>query len=199
LGVIRNFKLSFYFIFTAVAVALFGASTAEASTVRALSLEGLVVHSHIVVFGEAYKMDTHRDEHGYIVRSFNVRVRDYLVGSGQREITVRLAGGSLDGRGRLVPGEAELSLNEGVILFLERVTAKPMPFYVVAGMAQGRFAVNGDPTAGGASVTRELGDLNLVGDVDDRVMGLGRANTSTFIPYEEFVEAIRRLAADLDR
>lgn len=190
-------RLYRYFVRSALLplfIVLFCTGRAHTSTVRALSLEGLVSHADIVVYGSARSVETHRGEHGRIVRSFEVEVRDYLVGSGPSQIQVRLAGGSLNGRGRLVPGEAELLLNEGAVLFLERVAGTSEPLFYVVGMAQGRFEVVGDPAAGSARVTRTLGDLNLVGDVDDRVMGLGRANTSTFIPYEDFVAEIKRLA-----
>ncbi len=166
---------------------------AGATTVMALSLEGLTLGADAVVMGTATDVRTHRDSSGRIVRSVSYRVDEYVVGGGPNQVFIRLQGGVLDGVGRRVPGEIELPAGEPTLLFLEQVPSEDETFFV-AGVAQGRFDVMRDEQTGERFVARTLGSINLVGDVDSDSLLVARPHTSTFVSLETFRAAIFRIA-----
>jgi hypothetical protein len=142
---------------------------------------------------------THRDSRGNIVRSVSFLVDEYIVGDGEREITIRLQGGVLDGIGRKVPGDVDLEPGEPALLFVERSRSDEndeTAVFVVVGMRQGRFGVMRNGRTGERFITRTLGSLRLVGEVEDDSFGLGRADTCTFILFDTFAAAIRKLASE---
>ncbi|MDJ0763728.1 MAG: hypothetical protein QNJ97_12165 [Myxococcota bacterium] len=166
----------------------------QAATVLALSLDSLIERADAVVSGHAIRTRTHRNAKGQIVRSIAYHVDSYIVGKGSKEVVVRLQGGSLNGIGRIVPGEVDLDLDKETVLFLTKIPNESGPVFVIVGMAQGKFNVIQDPDTSARFIARTLTDLHLVGDPGRDVFDLGRANTSTFIPYDDFVRAVQHRA-----
>lgn len=183
------------FIFVLLVCSFVSGETA-ASTVRALSLSDLVSSSDAVVLGRAIRVETHRDKRGNIVRTVKYSVDEYLVGAGDKQILIRLQGGELDGIGRKVPGETDLSPGERTLLFIERVRAGDRIVFVIVGMGQGRFGVVDDQNGRCLFLTRTVGSVNLVGEPRDDSMGLGRAETSTFLSFDTFVDAVGEIARE---
>lgn len=118
------------------------ARSAEASIAIEMTLDRLLQRSHLVVVGtptEAHAMWEPTDDTGgkRIVTYSRVAIERIVDGHLDRQETwVRTLGGTVDGIGQRVFGEAELELNRPVLLFLR---ARQDGTHMVAGMAQGEF------------------------------------------------------------
>ncbi len=177
-----------------VVALLVTAQTANATTMRAYSKEELVLNADVVVIGRAVKIESHRNKRGTTVRRVTFRVEEYVVGKGTPQITIQLFGGTLNGIVSKVSGEANLSLNTPTLLFLGASQTNEK-IYRIVGMAQGHFRIIEDTKSQSRFFTRSLGkDLHLVDEVKNDNMGLGQNRTSTFIPYNQFISEIKRLA-----
>jgi len=95
---------------------------ALASTVQALDLEQLLRASDEVFVGEATAAEVHYDDRGRIVTDVRVRIAESLAGERRagEEVVLRCLGGSLDGLGMRVAGEAQLAVGERALLFTRR-------------------------------------------------------------------------------
>lgn len=95
---------------------------ALASTVMALDLGELLRASDEVFVGEAIDAEVHRDALGRIVTDVSVRIAESIAGERGvgEEVVLRCLGGSLDGLGMQVPGEARLAVGETALVFARR-------------------------------------------------------------------------------
>jgi hypothetical protein len=95
---------------------------ARASTVDALALEGLTAAADEVFIAEAISESVHRDDRGRIVTDLRLRVAESLAGerSAGEEVVLRCLGGSIDGVGMRVAGEAQLAVGETAVVFARR-------------------------------------------------------------------------------
>ncbi|MBW2277475.1 MAG: hypothetical protein JRF63_08285 [Deltaproteobacteria bacterium] len=168
--------------------------TALASTVRGLTLSDLVVESDIVVRGRAVSKHAFRHPRLGIVSVLKVAVDARLVGDCEERIEVLLLGGELETSATDVPGEADIKVGDEALLFLSSAMDGSGRFRVV-GMSQGAFAVMRQPGSAHAFATRDLGNLNLIGELGEDDLGLVRACTSTFIR----LELLEALVIDLAR
>ena len=167
---------------------------ALATTVKAYAMEDLVSESDSVVIGRAVKIEHHKDERGKIVRSVNFKVDQYITGKGSSEIVLRLAGGTIGNVRTRVFGELDLTVNETVLLFVARLLNPRQDIYYPVGMGQGRFLLMADAQTGKRFVTQTVGaGLNLVDEIQDDPMGIGRNGVCIFVSLERFVERIHTI------
>jgi hypothetical protein len=121
-----------------LAAALLGAFCACAATAPALSLEGLVDRSPLIVEGSVTNSWTAWDSHHrYIWTHHEVRVIHAMRGSGAT-VTVSEPGGSLDGVNQAFSGSTSYFPNEHVVLFLFRT---PIGYWRTTGGGLGKFTV----------------------------------------------------------
>jgi hypothetical protein len=112
---------------------------ALASVVQALSLEDLTRKADLIVVGVGGETQARRSADGrLIVTDVNVDVQDVLKGSIKKgdAVVVTVLGGTLDGLGLRVPGEASIPQGRPALLFLYRNGSAGNDLRVV-GMAQG--------------------------------------------------------------
>lgn len=150
----------------ALLLALFSPPTASASVVVPLDLDALCDHSAAIVLGRVEARESRwTEDHSAIYTDVTVRVLDALKGEARPgdTVVVRRLGGSVDGMGMKVFGEASYALGEEVVVFLERRGGPgnevPGVLWTV-GMAQGKLrvaTVNGQPMA-----LRDLSGLSLL-------------------------------------
>jgi hypothetical protein len=122
-------------------------ATAVASVVKALSLEELTRKADVIVVGVGADAQARRNDDGrLIVTDVSVDVQQVLKGGAKAgdDVIVTLLGGSLDGLGLRVPGEASIPLGKPALLFLYRSGKEGRDLRVV-GMAQGVMAMQGEP------------------------------------------------------
>lgn len=137
-------------------------TSAGASVVVPLDLDALCDHSAAIVLGRVEARESHwTEDHSAIYTDVTVRVLDAMKGEARPgdTVTVRRLGGSVDGMGMKVFGEASYAPGEEVVVFLERRGGMTNVLWTV-GMAQGKLrvaTVNGQPMA-----LRDLSGLSLL-------------------------------------
>ncbi|NOY90778.1 MAG: hypothetical protein GXP55_06160, partial [Deltaproteobacteria bacterium] len=154
-------------LFSCLALFFFGAQ-AHAATVEALDLTALTQAADEVFVAEAVAADVHRDARGRIVTDVRVRVAESLLGerAAGEEVVLRCLGGSLDGIGMRVPGEAQLAVGETALVFARRADGG---WLRAVGMSQGvlpmRAGAQGwlvEPGGAGLSLVRRSGAGRLL-------------------------------------
>jgi hypothetical protein len=166
-----------------------------ATTMRGLSLSNLVTEADAVVLGRALAIETLENSRGRIFRQVSFQVDSYILGQGPATVVVRLLGGRIGRRAVAVSGEAELTVGQEAVLFLER-RPRAEEGYVVLGMTQGMFRVIADQRTQERFAARELGDLHLLGAPEPDSHGLSQGDSCFFIPLATFIEEIRRAAQE---
>jgi len=143
----------------------FGAQV-RAATVEALDLRALTRAADEVFVGEAVAADVHRDARGRIVTDVRLRIAESLLGErvAGEEVELRCLGGSIDGIGMQVPGEARLDVGERALVFARRADGG---WLRAVGMSQGVLPMR--PGAAGWLVEPGGAGLSLV-----RRSGAGR-------------------------
>jgi hypothetical protein len=122
-------------------------SRALASVVKALSLEDMTRKADVIVVGVGAEAQARRNDDGrLIVTDVSVDVQQVLKGGAKAgdDVIVTLLGGSLDGLGLSVPGEASIPIGKPALLFLYRSGKEGRDLRVV-GMAQGVMPMQGEP------------------------------------------------------
>lgn len=122
----------------ALAGAFWLVAQARASTVRGLSLEELTHKADLIVVGVAEESQSRRHIDGkLIVTDVSLRVEQVLKGKAKVHdtVVVTLLGGTLDGIGLSVPGEASLPQGKQALVFLQH--APRSHDLRIVGMAQG--------------------------------------------------------------
>jgi hypothetical protein len=161
---------------------------------KAYSMEQLVSDSDSVVIGRAVKVEHKKNRRGKIVRSVDFKVDEYIVGAGPPRIVVQLSGGTIGNVRTRVFGEIDLTVNQLVLLFVRQSLNTPKPVYYIVGMGQGRFDVVTDPRTVDRFVSQIIGEgINLVDEIDDDPMGIGRSGVCIFVSLERFVLRIRKI------
>ena len=74
-------------------------------------------------------------------------------------ITLRKLGGKVGNRSVIVPGTEEFQVGQECVLFLEKT---PQDYFVILGMAQGKFDITSDPTTLEKFVVRNTHQLHLI-------------------------------------
>lgn len=122
------------------AVLALAAPKAQASVLVPLDTRALVTRADRIVVGVVEGQSSHwiDDSRSAIVTDVRVRVRQAMLGAREGEIlTVRRLGGSVDGIGMRVFGEASYAPGEEILLFAER---RGEDLYAV-GMTQGKLRI----------------------------------------------------------
>ena len=106
-----------------LAVALGAVPAVLASVVKSLSLEELTRKADLIVVGVGAEAQARRNDDGrLIVTDVSVDVQQVLKGDAKAgdDVIVTLLGGTLDGLGLRVPGEASIPIGQPALLFLYR-------------------------------------------------------------------------------
>lgn len=164
-----------------------------ATTMKAYSMEDLVAESDVVVIGRATKIEHHKNERGKLVRSVTFNVDEYVVGRGPSRIVLQLAGGTIGNIRTRVFGEVNLKVHEDVLLFVKEAQSTREPAYSIVGMRQGRFVILKDEQTGMRFISQMVVGLNLVDEVGDDPMGIGRGNVCIFVSLDRFMVRIRQI------
>lgn len=142
---------------------LFGLSlaiprSAGASILQTLDTPELVRRAEHILVGTVEGQRSHwaDESHSAIVTDVNIRVTTALRGARAGDVvTVRRLGGTVDGIGMRVFGEASYAAGEEVLLFAER---RGEALYAV-GMTQGKLHVNRDGVTKSVSVDLQGAEL----------------------------------------
>lgn len=134
-------------------------TSAWATTLLKLDLDALISHSEQIVAAEVTEIKAEQVQ-GRIFTNITIKVIERFKGSGADTITFRQLGGRYGDLVTYVPGQPDFSVNERVLLFLERPSqGQPL---VVTGMAQGKFKLQEDPATKQAYVVPALGHTPLL-------------------------------------
>ncbi len=150
------------------------ATPATATIVQALGVEQMAREADVVVHGRVTERTAAWNEgKSRIYTVTKVEILDPLKGphTAGAVIQIRQLGGTVDGIGQTVVGNATLKVGEEVLLFLDHDPAKGLHY--VVGMAQGKFAV--DRRGETPTIVRDLGGLALADLGKDGLNGLQHA------------------------
>lgn len=152
----------------AVALAVgWTARPASATILRELGLSELVRQADRVVVARV-EARVSRWEGGRIVTDVTLRVEDSAKGDARvgERVVVTTMGGSVDGIGMKVVGEAAFVKGETALVFMVASGAAAVRTWEVVGMAQGRMPVTVDAATGLRQVRADLAGASLL--VKDR-------------------------------
>ncbi|MFN3198606.1 MAG: hypothetical protein ACE366_09375 [Bradymonadia bacterium] len=133
---------------------------ADATVMKALSLDQMVKQSDVIVRGEVVAQHSAWNEAGNRIYTVTeLKVMEPLKGQATSEtiIKIRQLGGTVDGITQNIAGNALLSTGEEVAIFL-RADAEKSLHYVV-GMAQGKYTI--DRSSGTPMVVRQMHGLSF--------------------------------------
>ena len=91
-------------------------------------------------------------------------------------ISLRRLGGKLQKRTFVIPGASQYSVGQESVLFLEKTTKD---YFIILGMAQGKFDVVVDPKTKEKMLVRDTLDMNLVKKNGQRWGALSHGDTSS--------------------
>ncbi len=137
--------------FIVVAAALFVSTilltTSHATSVVKLADDGLVRLSSIIVEGRVTSVHSEWNaDHTQIQTLVTIRVSDSIKGAAPGDLLVlRLLGGQVGDTVMELVGGPTFSVDENVIVFLEKDAPELMP---ITGLFQGKFTVTADPSTG---------------------------------------------------
>ncbi len=120
---------------------LISAGVASATTVAKLTLEQLIEASDRIVVGEVESTEAFvRD--GRVLTRIVVDVEDVWKGESTDEVEIIHLGGRTEKLATRVHGMPHFSVGERALLFLEQ--PKGHEHFVVTGLSQGKYAIDGD-------------------------------------------------------
>jgi hypothetical protein len=123
------------------------ASLAQASTVQKLSFDGLVDEADVIVRGKVEELkNSPASDRSSVSTVIRVSVEKQFKGIKVSSVTIEQPGGSLGTVIQSVPGSAEFSSGEDVILFLKR---RRKGAFAVVGGKQGKFTAKAQPGSSG--------------------------------------------------
>lgn len=168
------------------ALALAGASTANATTVLKMSLKDLATKSSSVVVvkveDQVARYDTNKEIYTYI----SLRVLDPVKGAKKDDvITIRQLGGVVDNIASIVPGIPTFKKGEEVVVFLSQKDAAGYP--MVMGLQQGKYTIREDEN-GTKRVRNELDGTTLI-DASGRTLENAKVNADRSL--QSFLDGIR--------
>lgn len=146
-------------------------SAAVGSTFIAMDQKALVASADAVVRGQVRSVDSFwNDDHTLILTEATFEVDKVLVGSASGSVTVRTAGGTVDGYTVEAAGFPSFLVGERALLFLERDDQRPLggarnPGYRITGYQLGHYRIFHDrqgreiavPTAGAGLMLAKAG------------------------------------------
>jgi hypothetical protein len=112
---------------------------AQATLVPALSLEGLIDQSEIIVHGRVNAAWPAWDsKHKYIWTHYRIEVIDPILGNPGTSLVVSEPGGALDGEMMTISGALNYTVGEEAVVFLYRT---PIGYLRATGSGQGKYTV----------------------------------------------------------
>ena len=116
------------------------------AAMRKLPLEDLARKADTIVLGTVTKQKSAWDaQRTAIYTDVTLEVKRVLAGTPGKEVTLRVAGGSVEGIGMRTSNDALFKADEQVIVFLD-TSAVP---HTVVGLQQGKFTVKDNMVTGG--------------------------------------------------
>jgi hypothetical protein len=142
-------------------LALLGANLASATTVQRFSRVDLAKKSDSIVRARVEDQISRRDETNREIYTYiTLSVLESVKGAkGEKSITIRQMGGSVDNLISYIPGMPTFKRGEEVVLFLSRKDGAGYPW--VMGLQQGKYTVITDEN-GIKNVRNELSGLRLL-------------------------------------
>lgn len=136
-------------------------SAAQATLIQVLSFEKLTLISDMVIDGTVLRAEAHwTPDHQGVYTDIDILVADPVVGTATagRVVTVRQAGGELDGMAFTFVGMPVFKVGERVLLFLQEIQG----LRIVVGLKQGKLPISWDPRTGAYMARRDLSDLAVI-------------------------------------
>lgn len=130
-----------------------------ASTVIKMDLKALVNASDLIVIGKVSKKKSFMEK-GKILTSIVISPERILKGEVDDKIEIIQYGGRTETLITVVPGMPVFSINEHVLLFLEK--PEKSKSYVVTGLSQGKFKVANGPDGKTPFVVPTISDMLLI-------------------------------------
>lgn len=158
----RVLNQKFLRLFLFLAICLVPAHSAFATTVVMPTDTSMVIGSRAIIGGRVLNMETALDtQTNRIYTYITVRVQEVFKGEiHERKIVLKEEGGQVAGRGSLIFGTPEFTVDEQVILYLDTWADGA---YRVHQMFLGKFNIIDDPNSGHQFAVRsEMGDRVLV-------------------------------------
>ena len=140
----------------------FIAFSAQATTVKSLSVETMAQEADTIIEGRVIEKESRWNQQKTRIYTFTqINVTTSHKGNEKSGTTlqVRQIGGDIDGLSQRVVGNAEFTVGEDVLVFPSKDPASNLHF--VVGMAQGKFAI--DRTVTPPQVFRSMQGLNRLG------------------------------------
>lgn len=177
----------------AVALALW-VSSAGAATVEGLTPRALVERSEVVFIGTVQSAESrYVPEEMAVVTDFSFAVEQVVKGPDKtlRHFELTQLGGEVVEAGnrvtQAVPGYAQFTAGERVMLFLERTATGRL---VPTGLAQGKYTLHDDPKNERVVAVRDTHDLNILGNRADRRL-LGVPETPNRMTLDQLMRVVR--------
>lgn len=166
---------------------------ASATVLVDVPLEDMARGADVIVVGEVVRseaqlvIDPVRGADPHTLTT--VRVREWIVGPGGREVVVDELGGVVAGQGLAIAGTAEYEVGQEVVLFLERAGARLRTF----GMALGRFEIRRGVGGAPDTVLRDLSGVAFARWRAGRMEVSERGEPP--VPLESFLAYVRQLVS----
>ena len=135
----------------------------EGTTVKPLSDQKMCEEASRIFHGTCEEVRTEWDSRGRLVTRYRFRVQEGLKGSRSPWVEFVQPGGRLGDRALVVPGAATFKPNEEAVVFVGRQCARTGCAFTV-GLAQGKFSVKKDPRTSARVASRDLEDLEFIGE-----------------------------------
>lgn len=144
----------------AALAAMSGAATA--STVLQFSNEDLTKRADVIFHGRCTSAVPKAGEGQIIITEYEFEVAQFLKGgnAGDKKLSFRALGGTLDGRTWAISGSPTYAIDEEVVLFLDVPHPKTGCRHAI-GLAQGKYSVREEADTKKKYVVRDLGGLRL--------------------------------------
>lgn len=166
------------------------ARPASATVLVDIPLEDMARGADVIVVGQVVRSESQlvidpvrgADPHTLTT----VRVTEWIVGPGGRDVVVEELGGEVAGQGLAIAGTAEYEVGQEVVLFLERAGSRLRTF----GMALGRFEIRrgvGTPD----TVLRDLEGVAFARWRNGRMEVSERGEPP--VPLDQFLAYVRQL------
>jgi len=154
-------------VFLAVLPALLAAAPARASVMLRQGVPDLARSADLVARGTVKDTRSVLSADGRRVFTYvTLEVAESWKGAPPREVKIRVHGGTVDGIGQMVQGEARFDAGQDVVVFLKRIgPSGAAPVFRVEGMAQGKLDVFVDPVRGEVAAP-DLRGLELTDSVE---------------------------------
>ncbi len=169
------------------------ASTGHATLIRILSFDDLTLASDLVIDGTVLKSEPHwTPDHQGVYTDIDVLVADPVVGQATvgRVLTIRQAGGELDGMAFTFVGMPVFKPGERVLLFLQEIQG----LRIVVGLKQGKLPITRDPKTGALTARRDLSDLAVVSEDGSFKEGAAQAEALHPVDLNTLKDQIRAAA-----